>query len=52
LNILKFLGKYSSHSIQNSTAQNIRASQASTRTQNTFTGDRKKAYTAKPEHYL
>jgi hypothetical protein len=52
LNVLKFLGKYSAHSIQNSAAQNIRASQTSSRTQNTFAGDRKKAYTVKPEHYL
>ena len=52
LNILKFLGKYSAHSIQSVNAQNLRASQASSRTQNYLNDQRKKTYTVKPEHYL
>lgn len=48
MNILKFLGKYSAHSIQNTHAQNLRQSQSSNRTHNELFEARKKAYTVKP----
>lgn len=55
LHLLKFLGKYSSHSIQSLNAQNqqnSKSSQASNKNQNYCLAGRRKAYTTKPEHYL
>jgi hypothetical protein len=54
LNILKFLGKYSAHHIQNSNAVSLRNSQGSSRgTLAQITQQhRNKIYSSKQEHYL
>jgi len=53
LNILKFLGKYSAHSIQSANAQSLRASQSSSRALHSVALEqRRKIYTTKHEHYL